>query len=422
MRAKATPLSLLLCYSMPAFVLAFAGMPLYIHAPDFYATEFSLSLSLLGGMLLVLRLTDAVLDLAMGHAMDRLSSLRLPIMLASLGMLGIGMLILFNPFAASPALSFFIGVLFATLAFSAISINLNSLGAHWQQGTANITRLTTLREACGLLGLIIAVTLPSILMQFMSKADSFSLTSLLLILSIAFAALAFRYWYRSTHHHFTTTSVSLPFWQRIHRLSNAKRRFFLVYGISIFASSIPAVLVLFFIRDRLGVEEHTGLFLLLYFLSGIIVMPLWQRLSVHIGISRSWAWSMLLACVSFVWASFLGTGDSVEYGIICILSGMAFGAELALPPALLTQLMQQETTETHSATYFALMAFLLKASMALAAALTLPMLELGGFVAGAENSSSALSLLSVTYALFPCALKAGAFLLIRGCHEKTFSS
>ena len=43
------------------------------------------------------------------------------------------------------------------------------------------------------------------------------------------------------------------------------KHFFLAYLISTFASSIPAVLVLFFVRDYLLAESWTGLFLLLYF-------------------------------------------------------------------------------------------------------------------------------------------------------------
>ena len=111
----------------------------------------------------------------------------------------------------------------------------------------------------------------------------------------------------------------------------------LFYGIFFFsnlASAIPAVLVLFYVRDRLAAEQYTGLFLVIYFLSGAAGLPVWQRLSVHTGKARAWAISMMLAIATFLWAFTLAEGDIVPFAIICCLSGAALGADLAIPPAM----------------------------------------------------------------------------------------
>jgi len=55
----------------------------------------------------------------------------------------------------------------------------------------------------------------------------------------------------------------------------------------------------------------------------------------------------------------------------------------------------------------------LKASVALAAGLTLPALQWAGYVPAQENSDAALHALSVTYALVPCGLKLVAFAMVR---------
>ena len=57
------------------------------------------------------------------------------------------------------------------------------------------------------------------------------------------------------------------------------RRFYGVFFVSSLASAIPAVLVLFYIRDRLEAEQSTGLFLVIYFLSGALFLPVWQRIA-----------------------------------------------------------------------------------------------------------------------------------------------
>ena len=57
-------------YGILALPLAFAGLPVYLHAPDFYATSYGLSLAALGSVLLGLRVVDAVQDPLIGTFSD----------------------------------------------------------------------------------------------------------------------------------------------------------------------------------------------------------------------------------------------------------------------------------------------------------------------------------------------------------------
>jgi Na+/melibiose symporter-like transporter len=175
---------------------------------------------------------------------------------------------------------------------------------------------------------------------------------------------------------------------------------------------MPAVLVIFFVRDLLGAETYTGLFLLLYFLSGAIFMPLWVSLSRRYGKYRAWLAGTLLAIAAFIWAFFLGQGDIWQYGLICIASGAALGADLALPPSILAD--QLGGDEDNAATQFSLLTFLTKAGLALASALVLPLLDIAGFRPGEANAPLALFSLSAAYALLPCLVKLlAAALMVR---------
>jgi len=116
----------------------------------------------------------------------------------------------------------------------------------------------------------------------------------------------------------------------------------------------------------------------------------------------------------FVWAFFLGAGDLVPFVIICALSGAALGADLALPPSLLADVMDGDAREAASAksgAYFGLWNFVTKLNLALAAGITLPLLSALGYVPGATDGSSTASL-SAVYALLPVALKVGAVVLL----------
>jgi Na+/melibiose symporter-like transporter len=195
-------------------------------------------------------------------------------------------------------------------------------------------------------------------------------------------------------------------------LTPETRKLLAVYALSMLASSIPAVLVIFYVRDLLGAEHLTGPFLLLYFLSGAAAMPLWKKASARFGKYKAWAFANALAVIGFVGAFFLGAGDVAAYAVVCVASGFALGADLTLPPSILADHIHARGNTAFSGTYYACLAFIGKASLALASAIVLPVLDASGFKPQAVNSSEALLALSTTYALIPCFLKLMAAYLL----------
>jgi Na+/melibiose symporter-like transporter len=91
---------------------------------------------------------------------------------------------------------------------------------------------------------------------------------------------------------------------------------------------------------------------------------------------------------------------------ICALSGVALGADLALPSAMLAGVVQSKASADTGA-YFGWWAFATKLNLALAAGLALPLLSLWGYQPDSRETQ-ALAALSMAYCLLPCALKASA--------------
>ena len=91
----------LFLYGALALPLSFAGLPLYLHAPDFYATALLQPIAVLGTVLLALRVVDAFQDPLIGALSDRYSAYRLEIVFAGTVLLLVGFAGLFNP-AVSP--------------------------------------------------------------------------------------------------------------------------------------------------------------------------------------------------------------------------------------------------------------------------------------------------------------------------------
>ena len=397
-------------YGALALPLAFAGLPVYLHAPDFYATTYGLSLAALGAVLLGLRVVDAVQDPLIGAFSDAFAHRRKSILLAGAFLLLAGFAGLFNP----PVLSgtghlawFAVNVFVCTTGFSIMSINYQALGALWLASSPDRTRITGTREALGLVGILAASVLPSVLRNRYDAAAAFQVVTLVLAVLLVVGGLLFLRWY-ARHSGTAAKAPSLataPGGFRDLLRDGWARRFYGIYFISNFASAIPAVLVLFYIRDRLAAETWTGLFLLVYFLSGAVSMPVWQRVARRVGTARAWGISMVVAVITFVWAFSLGAGDIVPFVIVCVLSGAALGADLSLPPALLADRIDHVEDQAIASRYFSGAAFFAKASFALATGLTLPMLDALGYVPGQPAVAEIGIYLSGVYALVPCAIK-----------------
>ena len=178
------------------------------------------------------------------------------------------------------------------------------------------------------------------------------------------------------------------------------------------ASAIPSALVIFFIKYRLSATNYTGLFLFLYFISGAIGMILWYYLSNKLGKEKAWAFSMLIATMSFVWAFFLKEGDLVQYAIICAISGIAFSADLAIPPSILADQMHKQKLEDNATLLFGILAFLAKLSLGISSAIVLLFLDKAGFQNSVKNENDTLLLLSFLYSVVPCAIKIVSYAMI----------
>ena len=405
--------SQLLLYGALALPLSFAGLPLYLHAPDFYATALMQPIAVLGGVLLALRILDAVQDPLIGVLSDRFSAHRLMIVIGGAALLLTGFAALFNP-SVSPlpdgyTLAWFaLSVFLCSTGFSIVTINYQALGGLWNVPSGDRTRVTAVREAFGLIGILTASILPAVLLANFDPLRSFALLSLFLAPVFLIGVWLFHRWFRR--------QPSGPEGEKPAALASASgltallrdpwsRRFYGVFFISNLASAVPAVLVLFYIRDRLAAEEYTGLFLVIYFLSGALCLPLWQKIAARTGKAKAWAISMVLAVVTFLWAFTLSGGDVLPFAVICVLSGSALGADLAIPPAIVADRIDATRDQRRAARYFAANAFSAKSAFAFATGLSLPTLGLLGYQPGQPAEAGVGLSLALVYALVPCLIK-----------------
>lgn len=417
---NASPISAwrLFAYGLTAVPLAMAALPIYVHVPKFYADVMGLNLVAIGGLLLAARVFDAVQDPLLGYwsdiTRDRIGGRMGRWLWVILGapLLALGMLGLFRPpqwDAASLTWWLMAMLLLVYTAFSMMQISYQAYGAEISNHPVERTRVTSFREALGLLGVFLAAALPQILSDSQGPRQGYATFALIFFPLIALAvAISLKGSPPAVVHEKTATDNA--FRTMLKPLRNALfNRLLLIFVFNGIAASIPATLVLFFIEDVVQRPDLSAHFLIAYFAAGALGMPLWVWLSARLGKGRAWCAGMVLSIAAFVWAFMLKPGDATPFMIICIMSGLGLGADLALPPSILADVIDDDDRKglgRNEGAYFGLWNLVTKMNLALAAGIALPALSMLGYQSRVTTEPKTLVYLAAVYALLPCVLKA----------------
>ena len=420
----------LLFYGAPALPLAALTLPLYVILPSFYASAIGLPLAQVGAILLAVRLADALSDPLAGILCDRIT---LPsgrrrgwFLLGSFPAALAAWMILTPPADAGPLYLLGWG-LALSLGYTATIIPYSAWGAELADGYHERSRVAGAREGMVLLGTLIAVSVPAAA-DALGAADQRSALVLLAAgIGISLPLLALLAVLRlpeppkgagkmpGLREGLTPLLRNRPF-----------LRLLAAFVINGFANGLPATLFLFFVARVLERPDLQGPFLFLYFLCGIAGVPLWLAVAKRTGKHRAWSIAMLGACAIFILVPLIGPGDLPAFAAICILTGLALGADLALPAAIQADVIDVDRLETgtrRSGLYFALWGLATKLALALAVGLAFPLLDLAGFETEGTGEDGLVMLVAL-YALLPVALKLAAIALMwrfpldRAAHDK----
>ncbi|MBK8019621.1 MAG: MFS transporter [Betaproteobacteria bacterium] len=389
-----------------------AALPVYVHVPKLYGDERGLALATVGVLLLAVRALDALQDPVLGWWSDRTAVRhgRKPFLAASVLLLALGVLALFRPPALGPdALAVWLGISLVVtyVGFSMGTINYFTLGAELSGDVHRRTHVTAARGAAGVIGVLIASALPQAISgsgQFGKGLEVFALLYIPVLLAGAAAVI-----FGVAEPRRSLPQPASGSWRDM-MAPLADHRFRRLLGICLasgVASAIPATLFLFYVEDVLNRPALSGVFLAQYFLFGAAAMPLWVNLSRRAGKRIAWMIAMAGSIAAFVWAYLLGPGDALAFTLVCALSGLAYGAELALPASLLADIAgDTDRTRARQGAYFGTWQLVEKLNLALAAGISLPLLQWSGYEPGTPQGP--MGDLSVMYAVVPCALKAVA--------------
>lgn len=383
--------------SLYALMLATAGIPLYIHLPRFASVHLDIGLATLGGLLLLIRVFDFVQDPFLGWVADRWPSAQPALAFGAAVGLAIGFPLLFSlepgMFWQMTAL---LALLFTSYSLGTILIYGRSQVLARSTDANELLKLASWREAGQLSGVIIAASAPSILLLIWADRQSWAAFGMLL------AGIAL-----------TAAWVSRPIWRRLPsptiRLSKSRLaesgviRLLTLALLNSMPVALTSTLFLFFAEDHLELTGKAGLFLLIFFLSAGLGVPVWSLVSARLGNRQTLIIAMGLAVASFTGAAFIEPRNATGFLLICIGSGFATGADILILPLMFSKVLISAGLNASSA--FGIWSFAGKLAVALSAATALPFLETVGFRPGFPMTPEARVALIGAYAIAPCILK-----------------
>ena len=403
-------------YGLLGVPLAFVSLPLYVTLPHHYAQQFGVPLAALGAVLLVTRTIDGVLDPLIGRWVDRLFSFGNARAWAAAACGAIAMAVGFAALWVPPSggTSAVLGWLAAALvltylSFSLVSVVHQAWGARWGGSEHQRARIVAWREGAALVGVVAASVLPALIGLQLTSA----VLAVMLALGVALLGRAGGSSGAASAAASAPAAAGASPWRS--PALRSRRGVVVVNGT---ASAVPATLLPFFVADRLQAGTFEPLFLALYFVCAAIGLPAWLRVVPRLGLARTWLVGMALSVAGFSAVLALSAGDVAGFAAVCIVSGLALGADLAVPGALLTGVVRHAgAAERGEGRFFGWWACATKLNLALAAGLVLPLLAAAGYQSGARDAD-ALWTLTLAYGALPCALKLAAASWLWRAHRR----
>lgn len=415
----------LLFYSLPALVLALPTIPVYVHLPALYGTQLGVGLAATGWALLLARIFDTVTDPLIGVLSDRgllPGGRRKPWIVLGAVVAGLGLVMLLSP-PATASFGYLLAwsvVLYA--GWTMVAVPYTAWGAEISPDYHQRTRITSLREGLSLVGIIVAGAV-------LALTASLGWSEVRSVGAIAWTAVVLG-----------TATIPLLAWQvpevpvpaaaaragpspwarwREGVASLAKNgpfvRLLTAWFLNGVANGLPAALFILYLDHGLGAgPADRPAFVLVYFIAAIAAIPLWLRFSRRFGKHRVWCGAMIMACVAFVLVPMIGKGDFAAFMAVCVVTGAALGADLALPPAIQADVVDYDrlrSGRSRAGLQFALWSMSTKLALAFAVGTGLPALELLGFDPSAPGGRGLVALVAL-YALVPVVIKITAIAIV----------
>ena len=412
----------ILAYGLPALPLASLYFSIYVLIGEFYFKNYGLALSIIGSIFIIIRLFDAFTDPIMGYISDNFPlrfGKRKPWVLIGGILFIFSTWMLFVPIYKSVDVEYFFFWLFiSAIGWTIAYAPYYAMGAELSMDYLERSKVTFCRELFTILGIIFASLLYSISFDFDNKifksgiGTNIGLFQICIFSSIFFVLSMFLFLISKSNSKEVSYDKNniLNIFEIFISLKKQKlmRKLLFSHFINGLANGLPPALFVFYVNSVLKSPEFTGILLFLYFLGALVGVPLWIFISNKLDKHRVWCYAMIYSCFIFIFVLFLKEYDLIFFAIICILSGLALSADLAIPSSIQADIIDLEYLKTGkrlTGQFFAFWGLVSKAAIAISTGMALILLDIIGFKSDENNGKNILFAVSFIYAGLPIILK-----------------
>ena len=412
-------------FALPEYAVYLGSIPVGLYLPLVYSKDFGLSLTEVGLILMLARISDVVTDPLIGYLSDRTPGRfgrRKPWIAAGAFLMMISAFQLFNPTILNEmpigSSHLLIWAVLLWLGWTMINIPYYAWGAEMSDDYNERTRITGWRQAFGFLGNVSVLTVPVIAGEI-SGYGSLPKEGLTIIGSMALITLP--------------VLVTITLWKIPEReaypkpkspvLKHAKDMFsngsfmLLFFGFMLMSlgTGWGSAVFMLFATFVVEAEGQTQAILLGYFGANVASLPLWILVSEKIGKKPTWIIGGILFVIVTPLFLLLQPGDLFGFFLCLALYGVAggnFGALSMSMKADVIEIASRRSRENMAGSYIAIWSLGSKMVGALALGISLPLLQLLGFDPRGGNSAEEINILAFMYVVPPWIFYASAIFII----------
>ncbi len=398
-------------FAAPAIPIAALGMPLLIYLPPYYSEDLGLGLSLVGTVFMITRIWDVVTDVMLGAVADRTRTRwgrRRPWIVGAVPILLVCVWRLFMPPADVGWVYLLVWLVLLYVGWTMLTISHMAWGAELSDDYHVRSRAQGWREGGLLFGMVFVLALPAWIEQQVGGGGTTRAAAIgwfilaLLPLTVALAVVGVG---ERPPRDTTTAPASMLSALKLAVTNRFMLRVLVADLCAGAATGVTASLYIFFVEHALGMGRWTSVFLLIYFVAGLVSVPIWVRISYRIGKHRAFAAAMLAMAGVLPFVLLLGPGDHpVVVGGAYVIYGLGYGAAPVLLRSIVADVTDHDALRSgtqRTGLFYSLLTLTSKLGLALAVGVAYPLLDAVGFDPQAQNPPDALLGLKLVYVIAP---------------------
>ncbi|MEC7614948.1 MAG: MFS transporter [Pseudomonadota bacterium] len=410
MKKLTTPI--LLAYGGLAVPLAALGLPLAVYIPPFYAGPIGLGVGTVGIIFMVARFWDIFTDPIMGMIVDRYPSKwgkRKHWIAIGVPVLMLAAWFIFFPGGSRSTFYLIFWLFIMYLAFTFVGLTQQAWGVDISKSYDDRSKVYGWREIGSIFGMMSVLALPAILENAGSNFNEMIAgMGYFFIIVLPITALIGLIIIPDNERNEGTSFPSFSDLPLILKDNRPLIRTLLIEFLCSSASSISAVTYIYLAKHVFDLEEISSRILFLYFFAGLLVMPLWMKVSYLIGKSKTLFTSTILCSLTLASYLFINTNDAlITLVILTVLYGIGYGAPFTLTRALMADIVDADELKSKKkrpGLFYSILTTFSKVGAAIAVGLVYTYLEFNGFKPDQIASEKIKEILLFVFAFIPMIL------------------